>query len=84
MAPAATRAEGVRAGQALLGLLPKPLLTRDQVTLLRTDNVVSDAAEKERRSLAGLGMRPQSTDAILPGYLWRFRPAGQFTKKTEA
>jgi NADH dehydrogenase len=69
---------------ALLGLLPNPLLTRDQVTLLRTDNVVSDAAVAEGRTFTGLGMRPQSTDAILPGYLWRFRPAGQFTRKTEA
>lgn len=69
---------------SILGMLPSPLLTRDQVTLLRTHNVVSEAAEKDGRSFAGLGIKPQSTDVILPGYLWTYRPAGQFTKKTEA
>ncbi|MBN9269043.1 MAG: complex I NDUFA9 subunit family protein, partial [Mesorhizobium sp.] len=69
---------------SVLGLLPNPLLTRDQVKLLRHDNVVSQAAIAEGRTLPGLGIEPRSTDAILPGYLWRFRPAGQFTRKTEA
>lgn len=69
---------------SLLGLLPKPPLTRDQVTLLKTDNVVSRAAEEGRRTFAGLGIHPQSTAAILPSYLWRYRAAGQFTHKTEA
>ncbi len=69
---------------SILGMLPNPLLTRDQVTLLRTDNVVSEAAIGDGRTFAGLGLHPQSTEAILPGYLWRFRPAGQFTRKTEA
>ena len=32
---------------SILGLLPNPLLTRDQVTLLKTDNVVSKEAEAE-------------------------------------
>lgn len=68
---------------AILGLLPKPLLTRDQVTLLRSDNVVSAAAEKESRTLAGLGISPKSTAAVLPGYLWRYRAAGQFTNRRE-
>jgi uncharacterized protein YbjT (DUF2867 family) len=69
---------------AVLGLLPKPLLTRDQVTLLRTDNVVSEEAMHADRTFAGLGIHPQSTAAILPSYLWRYRPAGQFTHKSEA
>jgi len=69
---------------AVLGLLPKPLLTSDQVTLLRTDNVVSREAEHARRTLAGLGIKPESTAAILPSYLWRYRVAGQFTHKSEA
>jgi NADH dehydrogenase len=69
---------------SILGLLPKPPLTRDQVTLLQHDNVVSAEAEKQGRTLAGLGIQPQSTAAILPSYLWRYRPAGQFTRKTEA
>jgi NADH dehydrogenase len=69
---------------AILGLLPNPLLTRDQVTLLKSDNVVSKEAGDEGRTFAGLGIQPQSTAAILPGYLWRYRPAGQFTHRSEA
>jgi uncharacterized protein YbjT (DUF2867 family) len=69
---------------SILGLLPKPPLTRDQVVLLRSDNVVSTEAEAEGRTLASLGVQPQSTAAILPSYLWRYRPAGQFTRRTEA
>jgi NADH dehydrogenase len=69
---------------SILGLLPKPLLTTDQVTLLKTDNVVSAEAEAERRTLAALGIQGRSTAAILPTYLWRYRPAGQFSQKTEA
>ena len=41
-------------------MLPTPLLTRDQVTLLRADNVVSDAAIAERRTITGLGIQPQA------------------------
>ena len=63
-----------------LGMLPKPLLTSDQVELLRHDNVVSDTAVAERRPLQGLGIKPHAVEAILPSYLWRFRVAGQFTK----
>lgn len=69
---------------SILGLLPNPLLTRDQVTLLRTDNVVSTEAEDAQLTFAGLGIQPQSTAAVLPSYLWRYRPAGQFTHRSEA
>ena len=69
---------------SILGLLPKPLLTRDQVVLLQHDNIVSAEAEKQGRTLQGLGIQPQSIASILPSYLWRYRPAGQFTRKTEA
>jgi uncharacterized protein YbjT (DUF2867 family) len=58
--------------------LPKPLLTRDQVELLRVDNVVSEAARSEGRTLEGLGLVPRSIEAIVPSYLWRFRKTGQF------
>ena len=62
-----------------LGLMPDELiLTRDQVSLLESDNVVSAAAEKEGRTLHGLGIAPVSYEAEVPGYLWRFRKAGQF------
>jgi NADH dehydrogenase len=65
----------------LLQLLPKPLLTPDQVDLLRVDNVVSDAAQREGRTLAGLGIEPTSIEAVVPSYLWRFRKSGQFRKR---
>jgi uncharacterized protein YbjT (DUF2867 family) len=61
-----------------LRFLSKPLLTRDQVELLRYDNVVSDTALRDGRTLEGLGITPRSVAAIVPTYLWRFRKAGQF------
>ena len=64
---------------AVLGLLPKPLLTADQVELLKTDNVVSEAASRDGRTLQGLGITPQGIEGIVPGYLYRYRKAGQFT-----
>jgi uncharacterized protein YbjT (DUF2867 family) len=59
---------------AVLGLLPKPLLTLDQVKLLQQDNVVSDGA----LTLRDLGIVPTAAEAILPSYLWRFRREGEF------
>jgi NADH dehydrogenase len=65
--------------QALfLQFLPKPPLTPDQVKLLMRDNVVSEAAIKEGRTLESLGIDPIAMAAIVPSYLWRFRKAGQF------
>lgn len=62
-----------------LGLLPDELmLTRDQVTLLESDNVVSKAAKAEGRDFEGLGIAPVSIEAVVPSYLWRFRKTGQF------
>src|SRR5258706_7020486 len=63
-----------------LRVLSKPLLTRDQVELLRYDNVVSDTARRDGLTLEGLGITPQSVAAIVPTYLWRFRKAGQFRR----
>ena len=62
-----------------LGLLPDALkLSRDQVTLLQTDNVVSEAAKAEGRTFEGLGIGATSLEAVAPGYLWRYRKTGQF------
>ncbi len=55
-------------------------LTPDQVILLQSDNVVSDAARAAGLTLEGLGIAPDSLQAIAPQYLWRFRAAGQFQK----
>lgn len=68
-----------RALGTVLGLLPKPPLTADQVELLRTDNVVSADAIRDGRTLDGLGIAARSVEAIVPGYLFRYRRAGQFT-----
>jgi len=61
-----------------LQYLPKPPLTPDQVELLKHDNVVSDAARSDGRTLEGLGIFPETLSAIVPTYLWRFRKTGQF------
>lgn len=62
-------------------ILPfKPLITEDQVELLGKDNVVSDAAIKDKRTLAAFGIAPTSMDTILPSYMWRFRKHGQFDR----
>jgi NADH dehydrogenase len=63
----------------VLGMLPRPLLTADQVELLKTDNVASEQALRERRTLEGLGIAPAAIEAVVPGYLYRYRRAGQFT-----
>jgi NADH dehydrogenase len=62
----------------VLQFLPKPPITPDQVELLKRDNVVSDDAKRDRRTLEGIGIVPESIDAIVPTYLWRFRKTGQF------
>ena len=62
----------------LLQYLPGAPLTPDQVELLRTDNVVSEAALRDGRCFAGLGIEPTAIGAIVPSYLWRFRKTGQF------
>jgi uncharacterized protein YbjT (DUF2867 family) len=59
---------------ALLGLLPNPMLTLDQVRMLETDNVVNEGA----LGLRDLGISQTAAEAIVPSYLWRFRKAGQF------
>ncbi|MGE0003951.1 MAG: complex I NDUFA9 subunit family protein [Parvibaculaceae bacterium] len=63
----------------ILELLPKPLLTTDQVELLRRDNVVSEEAAAEGRTLQGLGIMPRGIEAIVPAYLYRYRKAGEFS-----
>jgi len=64
---------------AFLQWLPKPPLTVDQVRLLQTDNVVSEAAIKAGRTLEGLGIDPVAVASVVPDYLEQFRPRGQFS-----
>lgn len=68
----------------LLQFAPGALkLTPDQVELLRSDNVVSDAAKAAGLTLEGLGITADSLEAIAPQYLWRFRRTGQFAHRGE-
>lgn len=65
---------------AFLQWLPTAPLTVDQVRLLRIDNVVSEAATRHGRTLQGLGItEPIAIEAVVPDYLERFRPRGQFS-----
>jgi len=64
---------------AVLQLLPKPMLTVDQVRMLETDNVVSQEAKRARRTLEGLGIEPIAVESVVPDYLERYRPRGQFS-----
>jgi NADH dehydrogenase len=62
-----------------LQYLPNPPLTPDQVELLKVDNVVSEAAGAQARTLEALGLIPDPMASVVPDYLWRFRKAGQFS-----
>ncbi len=57
-----------------------PPITPDQVILLKRDNVVSDGAQAEGRTLQAYGIAPTSVEAILPSYMVRYRPQGQYTR----
>ncbi len=59
---------------AFLQLLPNPILTIDQVRLLKKDNVVAPTAA----GLADLGITPTSVEAVIPSYLWRYRAKGEY------
>lgn len=59
-----------------LQLLPNPLLTVDQVRLLKSDNVVAVAAP----GLTDLGITATSIEAVLPTYLWRYRAKGEYAR----
>ncbi len=65
-------------------ILPfKPLVTAAQVEQLSTDNVVSESAQRERRTLVAFGIdKPVAMDAVMPSYMWRFMKNGQFDRQT--
>lgn len=60
-------------GAFSLEFMPKPLLTRDQVRLLRRDAVATPGAP----GLAALGITPQALELVLPSYLDRYRRGGR-------
>lgn len=63
-----------------LGLVENRMITRDQVRNLRRDNVVAPDA----KGLADLGITPTAMEAVLPEYLWRYRPSGQYAAIKES
>ncbi len=65
-------------------IVPGAPITLDQVRMLRFDNVVSAEAERERRTLAGLGIEPTALEIVLPTYLSRFREYGEFAETRTA
>ena len=66
---------GLDAVQVLtLGLVTNGVLTRDQVRNLARDNVVTPGA----KGFADLGIAPTALEVVLPEYLWRYRPSGQY------
>lgn len=65
-------------GSALVpNFLMAPLITFDQIKMLKSDNVVSQRAP----GLRELGIAPRALEIELPAYLWRFRKAGQFSER---
>ena len=65
---------GFRVASVLsLGIIKAPI-TKDQIANLQGDNVVAEDA----KGLDDLGIRPTAMEAVLPDYLWRFRPSGQY------
>lgn len=63
-----------------LGLFQNGMVTRDQVRNLRADNVVPPGA----KGFADLGITPTAMEAVLPEYLWRYRPSGQYAAIKES
>ena len=58
------------------GLIANSVLTRDQLRNLAHDNVVAEGA----RGFEALGITPTAMEAVLPEYLWKFRPSGQYAE----
>ena len=65
---------------SLLSLMPKPLLTPDQVESLKTDSLVG----KNAKGLAELGVEPTGMGMILPEYLETYCPGGHYSNKKRA
>ncbi len=64
----------------MLGLLPDPPITLDQVRLLERDNVVAEGA----KGFPELGIEPEAPEGIIESYLYPYRPYGQYTSLIES
>ncbi len=63
-----------------LGVLANKQITRDQVSLLRGDNVVSEGA----KGFSDLGIEPTGVESVVGEYLYAYRPYGQYDAITES
>jgi len=77
-------ATGLGLAGEITGALPfaQPFLTRDQVILLKSDNVVG-LTDENPGDISAFGVKPKTIEAITPGYLMRYRKGGQFSKSPE-
>jgi NADH dehydrogenase len=68
----------------LTGKLPfvQPFLTRDQVTMLKVDNVVGETGE-DFGTIEDFGVDRESIESIVPSYVERYRKGGQFAEENE-
>ena len=64
----------------MISIFPNPILTGDQITSLKTDNIV----EPDARKLSDLGIQSKALDAILPEYMDHYRSGGRFAEKKRA
>jgi NADH dehydrogenase len=69
-----------RGGDLMARIGLPPPITRDQVALLRADNVVSPGA----LGLKDLGVTPSALEPIIPTYLYRFQKGGQYADELKA
>lgn len=68
------------ASACTLGLIKNKILTRDQVESLKTDSTVTPGA----KTLADLGIAATDYASVIPEYLWRYRPSGQYAAIKES
>ncbi|MBI1213385.1 MAG: NAD-dependent epimerase/dehydratase family protein [Alphaproteobacteria bacterium] len=68
-------------GAALTGWIPGAPITYDQAKLLRIDNIVKNGPDASTvGTLADLGVEPTAVEAVVPSYLWTYRPTGQYAE----
>lgn len=69
----------IGAASSLASPFMEPPLTPDQVTMLKSDNIVGASGEKGVGTIADLGVTTLETiEVVVPTYLWKHRPYGQF------
>ncbi|MBL4870134.1 MAG: complex I NDUFA9 subunit family protein, partial [Robiginitomaculum sp.] len=61
----------------ILNLLIKPFITRDMVTCMKTDNILSG----DQAGFSKLGIKPQTVEAVLPSTLEHLKTHGQFHRE---